>query len=374
MPTPDVQLDHITKHFGVTTALDDVSLAVEAGEFLTLLGPSGCGKTTLLRTIGGFVLPDAGTIRIQGTDMGASPPHQRPTAMVFQRYALFPHLTVDQNVGYGLKMRRTPTADIRSRVAEMLALVDLPGFGWRLPDELSGGQQQRVALARALILQPTVLLLDEPLAALDANLRRQMQDELLHLQRQTGITFIAVTHDQEEALVMSSRIAVMNQGRIEQIGTPAEVFDQPRTRFVAHFMGAEVLSGTVLARDAASTRVRIGRNEVTLPATPGHTGDTIELAVRPSRIRLNDHGWPATVIEQVFKGTVTTVYLRLDDGPTLRADIPHDGQHAIPTIGNSTHVAIDSSDIIPLIYNPKKSPERISACPCFPKVGLAIRG
>ncbi len=348
MSIPDVQLDHITKRFGTLTAVDDVSLTVESGEFLTLLGPSGCGKTTLLRAIAGFVTPDTGSVHIAGTTMGATPPHHRPTAMVFQRYALFPHLTVAQNVDYGLKLRRLPASERRQRVTDILALVDLAGFESRLPDQLSGGQQQRVALARALVLQPTVLLLDEPLAALDAGLRRQMQDELLLLQRRTGITFIAVTHDQEEALAMSSRIAVMNQGRIEQLGTPEDIFDRPQTPFVAAFMGAQILTGTILGRDDTSTRVRFGPNEITVPALPAGPGGTATFALRANRIRLADSGWPATVTDVVFKGTVTSVHLQLSASLSLRADLPHDGHHLTPAAGTATHLAISPTDLISL--------------------------
>ena len=348
MSIPDVQLDRITKRFGPHTAVADVSLTVESGEFLTLLGPSGCGKTTLLRTIAGFVTPDQGTVRIAGVEMGSTPPHHRPTAMVFQRYALFPHLTVAQNVEYGLKLQRVPGAQRRQQVSDILALVDLPGFESRLPEQLSGGQQQRVALARALILRPTVLLLDEPLAALGAGLGRQMQDELLRLQRRAGITFIAVTHDQEEALAMSSRVAVMNQGRIEQVGTPAEIYDRPQTPFVAAFMGAQILTGVVTGQHATGTQVRIGANEIAVPTLPCHPGNTVTFAIRANRIRLADTGWPARVTDVVFKGAVTSVHLQLDADFSLRADIPHDGLYPVPAVGDTTHLAISPTDLTPL--------------------------
>ena len=351
MSPPDVELDHISKRFGTHTAVDNVSLAVAPGDFVTLLGPSGCGKTTLLRIIGGFVAPDSGSVRIAGEDASGKPPHRRPTAMVFQRYALFPHLTVEQNVDYGLRMRRVPASQRRQQVADALALVDLAGFESRLPDQLSGGQQQRVALARSLVLQPTVLLLDEPLTALDANLRRQMQDELLHLQRRTGITFIAVTHDQEEALAMSSHIAVMNAGRIEQTGTPAEIFDQPRTSFVARFLGAQILTGVVTARDAALAVVRIGAHDVTLPGATAAPGETVTFALRANRIRLAESGWPATVTDVTFKGTFCSIWTRLPGDLSLRIDLPHDGRHHVPRVGETVHLCISATDLIPLAAN-----------------------
>lgn len=349
MPIPDVQLDQITKRFGTISAVRDVSLTVAAGEFLTLLGPSGCGKTTLLRTIGGFVSPDSGTVRIRGEAVGDIPPHQRPTAMVFQRYALFPHLNVAANVGYGLRMQRLPRPEIAQRVAEMLDLVDLAGFEGRMPDDLSGGQQQRVALARALVLHPAVLLLDEPLGALDLGLRRQMQGELRDMQQRTGITFIAVTHDQEEALAMSNRIAVMHNGRIEQLDTPEAIFDRPGTPFVASFMGANVVSAAVVGRDGATSRVRIGQQELTLPVVLKADIDALKLAIRPERIRLGDpEGWPAEVIRHEFTGAATTVHLRLRGELILRASVPHSGHHHLPGHGESTTVHFSPEDLMPL--------------------------
>ncbi len=241
---PLVEILSVTKRFGETarsapfTAVDAVSININAGEFFSLLGPSGCGKTTLLRILAGFETPDDGEIRIAGQEMTDCPPHRRPVNMVFQQYALFPHLSVDQNVAFGLRYHGVRGSEARSRVDEALQRVRLTGLGSRKPSQLSGGQRQRVALARALVLQPTVLLLDEPLGALDQKLRREMQVELKHLQRELGITFIFVTHDQEEALAMSDRIAVMNAGRVEQVGPSAEVFERPATEFVARFMGA----------------------------------------------------------------------------------------------------------------------------------------
>lgn len=348
MPIPDVQLDQITKRFGSLTAIDQVSLSVPSGEFLTLLGPSGCGKTTLLRTIGGFVSPDSGSVRIRGEVVGDKPPHQRPTAMVFQRYALFPHLNVAANVGYGLRMQRIARAEITRRVAETLDVVDLTGFEQRIPDDLSGGQQQRVALARALVLHPAVLLLDEPLGALDVGLRRQMQGELREMQARTGITFIAVTHDQEEALAMSNRVAVMHEGRIEQLDTPEAIFDRPATSFVATFMGANVVTATVLERNVSSTRVRIGQEELTLPFAAS-SSETLALAIRPERIRLGEtDGWPAVVMRHEFTGATTTVHLRLAGEIMLRASVPHSGDRHLPGPGESTTIHFTSTDLVPL--------------------------
>ncbi|HEY8416428.1 MAG TPA: ABC transporter ATP-binding protein [Limnochordales bacterium] len=243
-----VTLEHVHKRFGNVVAADDVTLAVKEGEFFALLGPSGSGKTTVLRMIAGFLQPDAGTITIAGRPVQAVPPYQREIGMVFQSYALFPHMTVYGNLAFGLAVRGVPKAEIQRRVREMLELVRLPGIENRRPHELSGGQQQRVALARALITRPKVVLLDEPLGALDKRLREEMQIELKQIQREVGITALFVTHDQEEALTLADRIAIMNQGKVEQVGTPAEVYERPRTAFVAGFLGdANFFHGRVTA-------------------------------------------------------------------------------------------------------------------------------
>jgi len=234
---PDVELLGVTKRFGANAAVDDLDLAVRPGEFLSLLGPSGCGKTTTLRLIAGFERPDGGEVRIGGRDVSRVPPYRREVNTVFQSYALFPHLSVHDNVAYGLKQRGLSRSDRRTRAAEMLELVRLPGFGERKPRQLSGGQQQRVALARALVMQPRVLLLDEPLGALDLKVRKELQIELKRIQEEIGITFVYVTHDQEEALAMSDRVVVMNAGRIEQLGAPREIYDRPATEWVAGFIG-----------------------------------------------------------------------------------------------------------------------------------------
>ena len=238
MPEPIIQIRNVTKRFGSLAAVDDVSLDIEAGEFLVLLGPSGCGKTTLLRMIAGFELPTSGQILIDGQDMSNVSPNKRPVNMVFQSYAVFPHMSVTDNVGYGLKIAGVAKNEIRTRVEESLALVRLEGLGVRMPDQLSGGQRQRVALARSLVMRPKVLLLDEPLSALDAKLRAQMQFELAEIQDKVGITFVTVTHDQDEALSLATRIAVVNKGQIAQIAGPADLYEYPANRFVADFIGS----------------------------------------------------------------------------------------------------------------------------------------
>src|SRR6185295_10275403 len=241
-----LEIQGVTRRFGDFTAVDNVTLAIEAGEFFTLLGPSGCGKTTLLRMIAGFDLPDGGRILLNGDDLADRPPEDRPVRTVFQSYALFPHMTVQGNVAFPLKMARTPAAEIADKVAGALADVRLSGFGGRFPHELSGGQKQRVAIARALVTHPTILLLDEPLAALDAKLREEMQIELIDLQKEVGITFVYVTHDQTEALALSHRIAVMNAGHVEQEDEPSRIYGFPKTKFVADFIGhCNLLSGTL---------------------------------------------------------------------------------------------------------------------------------
>ena len=249
-----VVLERVSKTFDDVAAVDDVSLEVGSGEFFSLLGPSGCGKTTTLRMIAGFERPDAGRIVIGDTDVTATPPHLRPVNTVFQSYALFPHLSVEQNVGFGLRFTDVSKQERRGRVAEALELVRLGGLAQRRPHQLSGGQQQRVALARALVLSPAVLLLDEPLGALDAKLRRELQVELKSIQREIGITFLYVTHDQEEALTMSDRLAVMAHGKVEQLGAPRDVYERPETAFVADFLGVSNLdAGACARRNGAST-------------------------------------------------------------------------------------------------------------------------
>jgi ABC-type Fe3+/spermidine/putrescine transport system ATPase subunit len=287
---PRLELRALSKQFGTVTALDAVSLSVSRGEFLTLLGASGSGKTTTLRLIAGFEAPTAGAILIDGVDAAHEPPYRRPVNTVFQQYALFPHMSVWDNVGYGLRMRRRPAAEVRERVGRALEMVRLQDLGARAPRQLSGGQQQRVALARALVNEPQVLLLDEPLGALDLKLRRQMQGELTALNRQLGITFIYVTHDQEEALTMSDRIALMRGGRIEQIGSPRELYDRPGSRYVADFIGETNL----------------------IP-----TGDGAWLSVRPEVVSFGGEGRPGTVTRVVYAGAVVKTSVRLDDGTEI---------------------------------------------------------
>ena len=261
-----ITLTSVTKQFGDTRAVDNVSLQIEGGEFFSLLGPSGCGKTTTLRIIGGFVYPTSGEVFINGEPMQQTPPYRRPVNTVFQNYALFPHKTVAQNIAFGLQMKKMPKAKTAAEVERFLALIRLPGYGARKPSELSGGEKQRVALARALINQPTILLLDEPLAALDLQLRKQMQLELKTLQRQVGITFVYVTHDQGEALALSDRIAVMRNGKLLQVGTPAEIYDAPRNRFVANFIGTSNFFEGTLSR-LETTLTSVARGPVSREAT-----------------------------------------------------------------------------------------------------------
>jgi len=315
-----VALTGLVKRYGATLALDGVSLAVAPGEFFTLLGPSGCGKTTTLRSVAGFVTPDAGEVAIDGAVVTRVPPHRRQVGMVFQHYALFPHRTVAQNVGFGLRMQRVAKEEIGRRVAEALALVQLPGYGARYPSQLSGGEQQRVALARALVTRPAVLLLDEPLGALDKKLRDHMKIELKRLQREVGITTIYVTHDQEEALTMSDRIAVMHRGQVEQVAPPRGLYETPATAFVAGFIGnINLLAG----RAAGENAVECGsaRLAATGAAPPGAA---VALALRPERVRLDPGGVLDTVLAMtvahvVYQGETVRYLLRSDAGLELQA-------------------------------------------------------
>jgi spermidine/putrescine transport system ATP-binding protein len=320
-----VEIEGVSKRFGDVVAVDDVTLRIGRGEFFSLLGPSGCGKTTLLRMIGGFEVPSAGAIRVGGADMTAVPAHRRPTNMVFQHYALFPHLTVAENVAFGFRYKKYPAGEHARRVADAVGLVRLSGLEGRHPAQLSGGQRQRVALARALALEPEVLLLDEPLGALDQKLRKQMQVELKGLQRKLGITFVFVTHDQEEALTMSDRIAVMNAGKVEQVDGAAAVFERPRTDFVAEFMGAaNFFTATVegVAEGVLSLSLLDGdRFEVRAPegfgaGEPLRAGDQLRFVVRPEKLDLRardlaSRGIPSvrvTIEDRVYQG-VSTVWI-----------------------------------------------------------------
>ena len=306
---PDVRLEGVTKRFDDVVAVDDLSLSIERGRFFALLGPSGCGKTTTLRLIGGFEQPDAGTIFLGDRPVTALPPYRRDVNTVFQSYALFPHLSIFENVAFGLRRRKAPRRQIEGRVNEMLELVELEGMGKRKPRQLSGGQQQRVALARALVNSPRVLLLDEPLGALDLKLRKQMQLFLKRIQHDLGITFVHVTHDQEEAMTMADAIAVMNRGRIEQLGTPAELYERPRTRFVAGFLGSSnllhgVVSGRHTVRVEGAGEVRVGGE---LPSE----GSAVAVGVRPEKLRLGEasaNRIQGTVRERAYTG-VSTQYV-----------------------------------------------------------------
>jgi spermidine/putrescine transport system ATP-binding protein len=290
LPDVDVRLERVTKDFGETVAVDDLTLDINENEFFSLLGPSGCGKTTTLRMIGGFEEPTRGTIYLGGRDVTELPPYRRDVNTVFQSYALFPHLNVFENVAFGMRRQRVAKDQIERRVNESLALVEMAGFERRKPGELSGGQQQRVALARALVNRPKVLLLDEPLGALDLKLRKQMQLELKRIQQEVGITFIYVTHDQEEAMTMSNRLAVMRHGHIEQLGPPEEVYENPETEFVAGFLGASnLLDGEVKEqRDGQTVIVLSGGSSVTLPSdrAPFRVGSQVKVGVRPEKITI----------------------------------------------------------------------------------------
>ena len=332
-----LEIKNVTRRFGEFVAVDDVSLSIDAGEFFTLLGPSGCGKTTLLRMIAGFDLPDGGSVFLDGKDLADRPPEARPVRTVFQSYALFPHMTVEGNVAFPLQMAKTPDGDIGPKVAAALEDVRLVGFGKRYPNELSGGQKQRVAIARALVTHPTVLLLDEPLAALDAKLREDMQIELINLQKDVGITFVYVTHDQTEALTLSHRIAVMNAGRVEQMDEPSKIYGAPKSRFVADFIGhCNLLSGPVTANAGGVVTIDVaGLGAIRVAATsalaPGHPAT---VALRPEKIRI-EAAAPADSADNHFRGTVAEL-LYMGDVTVYRIDTPG-GQKLEALLANSAN-------------------------------------
>ena len=325
-----LEISKASKRFGAVTAVDRVSLSIERGEFFALLGPSGCGKTTLLRLIAGFETPDQGHIVIDGADVTAVPPYARPVNMMFQSYALFPHLDVAGNIAFGLKQEGMARRRRAARIDEMLALVQMGGFAKRRPHELSGGQKQRVALARALAKMPKLLLLDEPLAALDRKLREETRLELTGIQERVGTTFLVVTHDQEEALGLASRIAVMNRGQLVQIGTPAEIYEQPRSRFVADFVGAvNLFDGTLVATSSGLTLEVAGIEQAVPLPEPLNlpAGSVAALAVRPEKLRLSlarpeGFSMAATVASVGYQGGHSTVHIVTASGRSLRAHLP----------------------------------------------------
>ncbi|MFL5779029.1 MAG: ABC transporter ATP-binding protein [Chloroflexota bacterium] len=351
-PAPEIRLLDLEKRFGAFVAVDRVSLDVAAGEFFSLLGPSGCGKTTTLRMIGGFEAPTAGRVELRGRDVTDDPPDKRPVNMVFQNYALFPHLDVEGNIAFGLKRRHVETDEIRRRVGEALELVRLPGYERRRPNQLSGGQQQRIALARALVNRPNVLLLDEPLGALDLKLRRQLQVELKRIQREVGITFVYVTHDQEEALTMSDRIAVMHAGRVEQLGTPETLYERPATRFVADFIGTtNLLRGRVEGRGSSGATVRLEGGElVPAAATEAPVGSAVELSVRPEGVTLLPHGTDGalhgTVVQRSYLGTTIQYLVRTASGVVLTVLAPKTGERL--AVGDEAAVGWSADDALVL--------------------------
>ena len=356
-----VRIENVTKTFpGGIVAVDDVSLEVEEGEFLTMLGPSGCGKTTTLRMIGGFEFPDSGRVLLDGDDVTEWPAYKRPVNMMFQDFALFPHMTVARNIGYGLSIAGVPRGEIAGRVAEALETIELPDKAESLPSQLSNGQKQRVALARALIRRPKVLLLDEPMSALDAKLREAMQVELKHLHEKLGITFILVTHDQTEALVMSDRVVVMDRGRIVQVGAPSELYDHPATPYVANFLGTSNLivakvaeaSGDAVAAAFGANTIRVAANGARPPV-----GAEIMLCIRPEKVRLLDAGGEApagfnrlsgVILEQFFHGDSIRLALDIDGGKPLVIHRQLEqalGQADLPPAGRTVELALDPRSV-----------------------------
>ena len=350
-----VELEQVNKFYGSNHVVRDVSLQVEQGEFLTLLGSSGCGKTTTLRMIAGFEMPSSGIIRVEGEDIAGKQPYDRNVNTVFQSYALFPHKTIYDNIAYGLKVKKVPKNEIRPRVEEMLRLVQLEGYEKRYPSQLSGGQKQRVAIARAVINRPKVLLLDEPLGALDLKLRKQMQLELKRLQRKLGITFIYVTHDQEEALTMSDRIAVMHEGIIDQIATPTQIYEHPETKFVATFIGeTNIFEGNIVgqSKTAEGTENRVAVENGFVAAVDGEEfriGDFVTISVRPEKLRFSQtefepFGLQGIVKDYIYVGSILKANISLPNGNEVRAERLSGEQ--MPRVGDVVYINWDPKDAV----------------------------
>ncbi len=336
----DLKVEGLVKRFGEVVALDGVSLDIASGELLTILGPSGSGKTTLLKVVAGFEAADAGSVRVDGIDITATPPAKRDIGMVFQNYALFPHLTVERNVAFPLEMRNVARPEIERRVAEALGLVELDGYASRLPRQLSGGQQQRVALARAIVFNPRLLLLDEPFGALDRKLRETMQLEVRRLQRRLGLTTIFITHDQEEALVLSDRIAVMNKGSIQQVASTTEIYERPANDFVADFVGeSNIFHGTVT--EVGSVTLESGRRLLITSNAP--VGTRVGVLMRPERFGQGVNSFNGEVKEAVYLGSSLKLRLACDDGLELIVRQPVRGP--LPATGSRVSVAIERESI-----------------------------
>jgi spermidine/putrescine transport system ATP-binding protein len=359
----EIRLEELTKSFEDVVAVDGIELQMPPGEFFTLLGPSGCGKTTTLRMIAGFEQPTSGKIVLDGVDVARVPPHKRNVNTVFQNYALFPHLDVAANVAFGLKYAKLTKDERRRKVRGILQLVQLDGFETRKPAQLSGGQQQRVALARALVLTPRVLLLDEPLGALDARLRKDLQVELKAIQKDIGITFVFVTHDQEEALTMSDRMAVMNGGHVEQAGSPREVYEEPRTSFVAGFLGVSNLLDAEAGPDGGACALRIGGRTFRAEQGATEARGEVKAMIRPERIELEPHGasgdnrLPGLVERAVFLGGSHEVHVRIVGGEVLKATVSNTGRPLAFALeeGASVTMHLPSSGL--RVLEPSQEPE-----------------
>ncbi len=352
MRNSSVRLANISKHYGSVVAVDNIDFTFEPGEFGTLLGPSGCGKSTTLRILGGIEKPTTGKVFLGDEDVTQIPPNRRDVNMVFQDYALFPHMTVEKNIAFGLELKGKGRTEITERVKSLLEFMQLDGFGSRKPDELSGGQRQRVALARALAPDPKVLLLDEPLGALDAKLRKQVQIELKSIQKQTGKTFVFVTHDQEEALTMSDRILVMNQGRLEQIGSPKDLYNHPESRFVAEFIGeTNMLSCVVKGTDGQQVVLDWGGHQLHGECRSGkpETGQNVRAAIRPENIRCmttktEEHpGIEVRITHRIFRGSLTILHLAVADDQNLTLNATLKGGKADTIVDDRLWVALEPS-------------------------------